>query len=67
MAVYRHSSHGTWTSVVVGSGLHCSKACGTLVPPRGIEFRSPALQDRFITTGPPGKSLIVFFLRLFLD
>ena len=31
----------------------CSKACGTLVP----QPMSPALEGRFLTTGPPGKSL----------
>ena len=33
----------------------CSKACGILVPPPGMEPMSPALQG-ILTTGPPGKS-----------
>ena len=36
-------------------------ACGILVPRPGIEPASPALQDGFFTTGPPGKSQFVFF------
>ena len=35
----------------------CPVACGILVPPPGIEPASPALEGRFLTTGPPGKSL----------
>ena len=31
-------------------------ACGILVPPPGMEPMSPALEGRFLTTGPPGKS-----------
>ena len=31
-------------------------ACGILVPQPGIKPMSPALQGRFLTTGPPGKS-----------
>ena len=42
-------------SVVVARGLSCSAACGILVPRPGIEPVSPALQGRFLTTGPPGK------------
>ena len=50
-------------------GLHCSArvslvvveaqlpvACGLLVSQPGAEFMSPALEGRFLTTGPPGKS-----------
>ena len=44
-------------SVVVAHGLSCPVACGILVPRPGIEPVSPALQDGFLTTGPPGKSL----------
>ena len=43
------------------SGAHglssCPVACGILVPQPGIEPASPALEGRFLTTGPPGKSL----------
>ena len=41
-------------SVVVARGLSCPMACGFLVPWPGIEPESPALQDGFLTTGPPG-------------
>ena len=34
----------------------CSTACGILIPRPGIEPTSPALQDRFLTTGLPGKT-----------
>ena len=63
IAVYRLSSHGTWASVVVGSGLCCSKACGTLVPQPGIESRSPALQDSKWTTREISDT--VFFNTIF--
>ena len=32
----------------------CSAVCGILVPRSGIDLMSPASQDRFLTTGPPG-------------
>ena len=37
-------------------GFSCSVAYGVLVPQPGIKPVSPALQGRFFTTGPPGKS-----------
>ena len=43
-------------SVVAACGLSCSVASGILVPQPVIEHESPALQDEFLTTGPPGKS-----------
>ena len=43
-------------SVVVAHGLSCLEACGILVPRPGIKPTSPALEGRFLTTGPPGKS-----------
>ena len=43
-------------SVVVVHGLSCPAACGILVPQPGIEPTSPALEDGFLTTGPPGRS-----------
>ena len=43
-------------SVVMVCRLCCSIACGILVPLPGIEPTSPALQGRFLITGPPGKS-----------
>ena len=39
-------------------GLNCSSACGILVPLPGIKPACSALQGRFLTTGPPGKSQI---------
>ena len=36
-------------------------AWGILVPGLGIEPLSPALEGRFLTTGPPGKSLKLYF------
>ena len=37
--------------------LSCPETCGTLVPWPRIKPTSPVLQDRFLTTGPWGKSL----------
>ena len=47
-------------SVVAVRGLSCPMARGILVPRPGIEPPSPALEGRFLTTGPPGKSLKFF-------
>ena len=33
-----------------------------LVPQPGIKPKSPELQGRFLTTGPPGKSPLAFIL-----
>ena len=45
-------------------GLSCPTACGILVPWPAIEPMPPALEGRFLTTGPPGKSLYHhFYLR----
>ena len=43
------------------SGLHACRpssltVCGVLVLPPGMEPASPALEGRFLTPGPPGKS-----------
>ena len=35
---------------------------GILVPQPGIEPMTPALQGRFLTTGPPGKSPGLLFV-----
>ena len=53
-------------SVAAARGLSCPTACGILVPPPGIEPMSPALEGRFLPTGPPGKSqsLSFFFNKL---
>ena len=37
----------------------CPVACGILVPQPRIEPVSPALEGRFLTTGLPGKSLLL--------
>ena len=59
------SSCGTCTSelqstgsAVAVQGLRCLGARGILVPQPGIEPSSPALEDGFLTTGPPGKSFL---------
>ena len=44
-------------SVTVMDRLSCPEACGISVPQPWIKPMSPALEGRFITTGPPGKSL----------
>ena len=45
-------------------GLSCRTAWGILVPRPGIEPTSPALEGRFLTTGPPAKSLLFPFWAL---
>ena len=57
VAACRLPSGGTEAPAHVGSvaavpRLSCSAAWGILVPQPGIEPVSPALQDRFFTTGP---------------
>ena len=47
-------------SVSVLLRLSCSAACGILLPHPGIEPMSPALQGRFLTTGPQEKSFLLF-------
>ena len=42
---------GMWDFFVAAPRLSCSVACGILTEPT-----SPALQGRFLTTEPPGKS-----------
>ena len=56
------SSCGTWGlehtgSVVALGAFGCLMACGILVPQPGIKPVSPALEDVFLTTGPPGNCL----------
>ena len=53
-------------SVVMAHRLSCPMACGILVPQSEFEPESPALEERFLTTGPPRKSCfkktkIIFF------
>ena len=45
------------SSLVVPRGPSCPAACGISVPQPAIELMSPALEGRFLTPGPPGKSL----------
>ena len=40
-------------SLVAVCGLSCP--CGILAPQPGIKPKFPALEDGFLTTGPPGK------------
>ena len=54
--VHRLSSCGAHCPAVVAHGPSGSVACGTLVPQPGVKPVSPALQGRFLTTGPPEKS-----------
>ena len=42
-------------SFVLAHGLSCPVACGILVPRPQNKPTSPALQGRFVTSGPPGK------------
>ena len=46
-----------------GVRLRCPAACGILVPWPALKPASPALEGRFSTTGPPGKSPLHSFLR----
>ena len=48
---------GTWALLLRRAGLIALWHVGILVPRPGIEPKSPALEGRFLTTGPPGKSL----------
>ena len=41
----------------MAQGLGCLVECGILVPRPGMETMSFALEGRFLTTGPPAKSL----------
>ena len=38
-------------------GLSCPLVHGIFIPQPGMEHASPALEGRFLTTGPPGKTL----------
>ena len=46
-------------SVSVLLRLSCSAECGILLPRPGIEPMFPALQGRFLTTGPQEKSFLL--------
>ena len=49
------SVHGL--SLAGAHGLSCPVARRILVPQPGIQPTSPAMEGRFLATGPPGKSL----------
>ena len=46
-------------SVVVVHALSCLAVGGILIPLPGIKLMCPALEGRFSTTGPPGKSHVM--------
>ena len=48
---------GLLGSVNAVHGLNCPEAHGILAPQQEIKLVSPALEDRFLTTGSPEKSL----------
>ena len=50
-------------SLVESHGLSCPTACGILAPQPGIKPMTPALEGGFLMTGPPGKSLLIAFLK----
>ena len=55
-------------SLVAVHRLGCSMACRILVPPPGIESRSPALHSGFLTTEPSGKTeCVVFYCNFFTE
>lgn len=47
--------------LIAARGLSCPVPCGILVPRPGIEPMSCAPEDRFLTVGPPGKSLQISY------
>ena len=47
-------------------GLSCSTTCGVLVPRPGVESVSPTLQGRFLTTGPPGKTIKIIVYNIYI-
>ena len=51
-------------SVIAAREFSCPVACGILFIRPGIEPESPALEGRFLTTAPPGKSLVKCLKRL---
>ena len=60
-----------WASVVEARGLssrgaHAKLPCSMWdLPGPGMEPMSPALEVRFLITGPPGKSLALFSFQVF--
>ena len=57
---------GSQFSLVVAHKLGCPMAGGILVPRLGIKPMSPALEGRFLTTGPPRKSPRICFIKWIL-
>ena len=55
----------TWGIFVAMHRCSCPLACRILVPQPGIKLTSPAMENRFLTTGPPGKSLMLLILCYF--
>ena len=53
---------GPQRSLIATCGLSCSMAFGILVSQPGSESMPLTLEDGFLTTGPPGKSLWPYFL-----
>ena len=60
LVVLRLQSTGSAGTV---HGPYCCVACEIPVPEPGIKLVSPALQGRFLTTAPPGKSLHSCFFK----
>ena len=65
-------SYTVLASPVATHGFSCPTECGILVPWLGIELASPALEGRFLTTGPPRSPKLsgagaVFYLSLSLS
>ena len=48
-------------SLIAAWGLSCHLACGILVSQPGIELVSPTVEGRFLTTGPPERSLLLLY------
>ena len=63
LVVHRVPSCGAGGSVVSVHGPGFFPACGIFVPGLELEPVSPALQCRFLSTGPPGKSSQKFYRR----
>ena len=51
-----------WTNIKHYYWSYCM-ACQILVPPSGIEPACPAVEHRVLTTGPPGKSWVLWLAR----
>lgn len=58
LQLWYHRLQSCWASEDPPHSYSCSVVYGVLVLQTGIESESPALPSGFLTTGPPGKSLI---------